>query len=179
MKFQADDSKNWFLLYNLENNFGSLFYDIEKCFESLWLDDCIDALYENGIKDDILDLVFEMNQNAEILVKTPFGNTKPIFMENLVRQGTAMGPVLNNRSLDRVCHEGQSYQNSVSQLKPFEFIDDIADASNCLYEAKGSNNITDRIQQQKKLTFAVQKCKLLKIQCKNYRDNMFEIKTKH
>ena len=144
----------------------------------MWLDDCIDALCENGIKDDILDLVFEMNKNAEILVKTPFDNTKPIFMENLVRQGTTMGPVPNNRSLDRVCHKGQSYQNSVSQLKPFEFIDDIADASNCLYEAKGSNNIIDRIQQQRKLTFAEQKCKRLKIQCENYRDNMFEIETK-
>ena len=67
------------------------FCDTEKCFDSLWLEDCINALYENGIKDDILHLVFKMNQNVKVLVKTPFGNTKPIFMENLVRQGNVMG----------------------------------------------------------------------------------------
>ena len=34
------------------------FYDIEKCFGSLWLQDCISSLWENGIKDNILSLVY-------------------------------------------------------------------------------------------------------------------------
>ena len=37
------------------------FYDIEKCFDSLWLEDCINSLYENGVKVDILDLIYRLN----------------------------------------------------------------------------------------------------------------------
>ena len=34
------------------------FYDIEKCFDSLWLEDCINSLWDNGIKDDTLYLIY-------------------------------------------------------------------------------------------------------------------------
>ena len=61
------------------------FYDIEKCFDSLWLEDCINSLYENGAKDDILDLLYRLNQRVEIVVRTPFGDTDPFVVNNLVR----------------------------------------------------------------------------------------------
>ena len=81
------------------------FYDIEKCFDSLWLEDCINSLYENGVKNDILDLIYRLNQRAEIVVRTPFGGTDPFAVNNLVRQGTVLGPMLNNCSLDQICKE--------------------------------------------------------------------------
>ena len=37
------------------------FYDTEKCFDSLWLEDCINDLWRNGIQDDTLYLVYLMN----------------------------------------------------------------------------------------------------------------------
>ena len=124
----------------------------------MWLENGIKAVYEDGVKDDTLNLVFKMDQKAETVVKTQFGETEPVFMENLVTKGTVMGQVLNNCSLDRVNHEGQSYQDRVIQLKPLEhFVDDIADTNNGLYEARRSNDIIIRIQQQKRLTFAAHK----------------------
>ena len=30
------------------------FYDIEKCFDSLWLEDCIYSLWSCGVQNDIL-----------------------------------------------------------------------------------------------------------------------------
>ena len=85
----------------LQKEIWITFYDIEKCFDSLWLEDCINSLYENGVKNDILDLIYKMNHKAEIVVKTPFGDCNPIFVENIVRQGTVLGPVLNNCSLHK------------------------------------------------------------------------------
>ena len=38
------------------------FCDIEKCFDSLWLEDCISCLWRCGVKDDILYLVFQLNK---------------------------------------------------------------------------------------------------------------------
>ena len=84
------------------------FYDIEKCFDSLWLEDCINSLYENGVKDDILDLIYRLNQRAEVVVRTPFGDMDPFVVNNLVRQGTVLGPILNNCSLDQICKEGKA-----------------------------------------------------------------------
>ena len=78
------------------------FYDIEKCFDSLWLEDRINSLWENGVKDDILS---EREGKCCCQVKTPFGETDPLSFMNIVKQGTVLGPVLNNVSLDRVCKE--------------------------------------------------------------------------
>ena len=138
------------------------FYDIEKCFDSLWLEDCINSLYENGVKDDILDLIYRLNQRVEIVVRTPFSDTDPFVVNNLVRQGTVLGPILNNCSLDQVCKEGKSYQNGNIQLKPLEFVDDIADPNDGYCQAQQSNLVISSILESKKLTFAAEKCKILK-----------------
>ena len=37
------------------------FYDIEKCFDSLWLADCLNSLWENGIQNDLLYLIYLLN----------------------------------------------------------------------------------------------------------------------
>ena len=57
------------------------FYDIEKCFDSLWLQDCTNSLWKNGIKDDILSLVYFLNTKANIVIKSPFGETNHSFAQ--------------------------------------------------------------------------------------------------
>ena len=49
------------------------FYDIEKCFDSLWLADCLNSLWENGIQNDLLYLIYLLNHRARIQVKSPLG----------------------------------------------------------------------------------------------------------
>ena len=62
-----------------------------------------------------------------ITVKTPFGNTEPFQINSIVKQGTVLGPVLNNCSLDDNCAEGQGYIMGTVEIKALEFVDDIAD----------------------------------------------------
>ena len=87
-----------------------MFYDTEKCFDSLWLEDCINSLWKNGVVDDILYLIYLMNRRANIVIKTPFGNTRAFTTHSLVKQGTSLGPILNNCSLDEGCAHSNSYQ---------------------------------------------------------------------
>ena len=61
------------------------FYDIEKCVDSLWLEDCINSLWDNGIKDDTLSLIYYMNVKANVIVKTPFGDTDSMHLTNIVK----------------------------------------------------------------------------------------------
>ena len=75
------------------------FYDIEKCFDSLWLEDCMNSLWRCGADDDILYLIYLLKRKADITVRTPFVNTQSFEICNLVKQGTVPGPILNNCSL--------------------------------------------------------------------------------
>ena len=45
-------------------------YDVQKCFDALWVEDCINDIYETGFDNDKLPLLFLENQNAMIAVKT-------------------------------------------------------------------------------------------------------------
>ena len=76
------------------------FYDIEKSFDSLWLEDCINALGRNGIQDDTPYLVHLMNQKANITVKTPFGDTDPFISTDIVKQGTSLGGDYKTKTKD-------------------------------------------------------------------------------
>ena len=144
------------------------FYDIEKCFDSLWLEDCINCLWRFGVKDDILYLVFQLNKKAMITVRTPFGNTEPFQINNIVKQGTVLGSVLNNCSLDDNYAEGQGYIMDTAEIKALEFADDIADLNSGSENAANSNKIIVGIQERKHLTFAAEKCKVLKINSSDF-----------
>ena len=39
--------------------------DYKQCFDSMWM--------EAGIKDDKLSLIYQINQEVKVAVKTPFG----------------------------------------------------------------------------------------------------------
>ena len=79
----------------------------------------------------------------------------------MVRQGTILGPVLNNCSQDKVCHQSESYQSETISIRLLEFVYDIADPNDGLFQARKSNSTIVSVQEQKKLTFAAENCKLL------------------
>ena len=69
--------------------------------------DCINAVWDNGIQED--SLYSSVEQKVQITINTPLGETDPFILENLIKQGTVLGPVLNNCSLDRIPKEGSGY----------------------------------------------------------------------
>ena len=80
-----------------------VFYaDAEKCFDKMWLNDAIIELWMQGtnIRDAVM--IKRMNEEANIIVQTPVGDTKEITCENIVRQGTVYGPQLCGVSMARV-----------------------------------------------------------------------------
>ena len=53
-------------------------FDVEKCFDGLWLKECLNDLFKLGIRDDRLALVQESNTNNKISVVTPLGKTEEV-----------------------------------------------------------------------------------------------------
>ena len=104
-----------------------------------------------------------MNRRANIVIRTPFRNTRPFTTNSLVKQGTSLGPILNNCSLDGVCAHSNSSQYGTVEIKALEFVDDIADANNESSQAVVSPKIITDIIERNRLKLSIDKCKLLRI----------------
>ena len=76
-------------------------YDVEKCFDALWTYECVNNLYEAGLQNDKLSLLFEINQNAQVAVKTPHGMTKRVTIPNIIMQGTVLGSLKCKTTMDK------------------------------------------------------------------------------
>ena len=57
---------------------------------ALWLEDCIDYLWDMGVRNDMLSLIYLMNKEGRVTVKTPVGDTDAILQTNLVKQRTVL-----------------------------------------------------------------------------------------
>ena len=70
------------------------FADAYKCFDRLWLKDCLVELWKAGMREREITIIYEMNRLANIEIRTPNGITKDILVNDIVRQGTIFGPKL-------------------------------------------------------------------------------------
>ena len=50
-------------------------FDYKQCFDSLWLQECLNDIYTKGLKDDKLVLLYNINTKVNVAVKTPVGKT--------------------------------------------------------------------------------------------------------
>ena len=90
-----------------DNACDIMVYAVEKCFDSLWLSECINDLFEAGVTNDNLCLLYYSNKSARFAVKTPSGVSKRFTINN-----TVMGwPKVHN------CH-GQIGKASLWRSKP-------------------------------------------------------------
>ena len=52
------------------------------------------CLWNAGIQDELFYLVYKLNEHAKIKVFTPFGETRMFEVDDIVKQGTTLGPIL-------------------------------------------------------------------------------------
>ena len=97
--------------YSKENkNLYLLFSDIEKCFDNLWLRDCILELIRCGTPIEEAMYILQMNKHVLATVRTPVGDTEEVELEEIVRQGTVGGNKLCIVSTDRINKMGLYYE---------------------------------------------------------------------
>ena len=70
-------------------------YDIKQAFDALWLQDCMNDLYDSlphTGRNDKLCLLYKANSDNQVAVKTPVGQTDRIHVNEIVMQGGDLGP---------------------------------------------------------------------------------------
>ena len=80
-------------------------FDYRQCFDSLWLQECLNDMYNRGVKDDKLSLLFNINTQVKVAVKTPVGKSKRESIYNVITQGDVFGPILCSNQVDKIGKE--------------------------------------------------------------------------
>ena len=136
-------------------------YDFEQAFDSLWLEDCILSLRKLGISDDILQLIFNLNKEALIRVKTPFGLSPAGVIKDTVQQGRVLAPDLCSASTAEYCgvNKGVAVGNCI--ISSLAFVDDMLDASEDHSDAESAHLHALAFSHRKKLKYNAPKCKAM------------------
>ena len=106
-------------------------YDYKQCFDSLWLEECLNDMYEGGLKDNKLNLLHNANSLVNIAVRTPVGKTESGDIENVVIQGDVFGPMLCSKQVDmfgKECLEDKKYTylyKEEVEIPPLSMVDDV------------------------------------------------------
>ena len=59
--------------------------DAVKCFDKLWLKDCLLEMYNLGCDPNTQKVLYEMNKETYLIIRTPVGNTENIQVKEVVK----------------------------------------------------------------------------------------------
>ena len=139
-------------------------YDLCKCFDGLWLEECCNNLYEAGITDDKLAMIYEGNKTNNVAIRTPAGLTNRVAIERIVTQGGVTGPLCCSVQTDNIgkCSiESGNYlymYKGIVGIPTLAMVDDLAKISICDTESVKDNAYVNAKIEQDKLLFNGPKC---------------------
>ena len=139
-------------------------YDLEKAFDSLWLEDCMNDAYDSlgtAGRDEKLALLYESNKENLVAINTSVGLTKRVQIPKIVQQGGTWGPCLCSNSVDTLGKKIRDrglptylYRNVVRVL-PLAMVDDINAITRCGIDSVDLNTYINTQIELKKLRFHV------------------------
>ena len=123
-------------------------YDLEKAFDALWLQDCMNDIFDtlpDHKRNDKISLLYESSKVNMVAVKTAAGLTQRINIPSIVQQGGTWGSMLCSNSLDTIgkkCRDrGEHYYlyKKTARILPLAFVDDLNGISKCGMESLALN----------------------------------------
>ena len=133
-------------------------YDFRQAFDSLWLKDCILSLWNLGLKNEYLSLIYKLNERAIVTVNTPYGKTIPFEAEQIVKQGGVLASNICSASTGEFCDQDDGVTVGLMLLYPLAFVDDIAKVNTNLEGVHSSHARAVSFSKLKKLELNETKC---------------------
>ena len=137
-------------------------YDIVKAFDRLWLEECMNDLYDSlprEQQDDQLALIYKANNNNQVAVNTPVGITDRVNCKNIVTQGGVFGPLQCSNTIDTIgkkCYEKGEHlylYKGLVQIMPLSMVDDLLAVAPCNQKSLALNTYINAQIELKKLRF--------------------------
>ena len=130
----------------------------------MWLEEVINDMYETGVKDDNLVLLYKANEKNKVTIQTPGGETEEISLEKIILQGETFGSLQCSVQVDSIGKEClvekkhlYQYKGSVG-IPPLGMVDDFVCISSCGLPSTLMNAFLNAKTSIKKLQFGVDKC---------------------
>ena len=143
-------------------------YDYSQMFDSINLQKAINDVYDAGLNDDNLGLIFKANNDVQMAVNTPGGLSERQQIKNNVLQGDTFGSILASVQVDTIgqeCEEsgyGYMYKDSLP-ISLLGLVDDMVGVSEAGFKAQQLNALINVKTAEKGLQFGVTKCKSMLI----------------
>ena len=142
------------------------FYDYSQMFDSINLKEAISDIYDAGLNNDTLGLIYKSNYEVNMAVKTPHGITDRQQVKNTVLQGDKFGSLLASVQVDKIgqeCMKAGYFYNYKNSL-PIGFlamVDDIVGVTEAGYKASQFNTYLNVKTSEKSLQFGSKKCEYM------------------
>ena len=152
-----------------------VFADAAKCFDRLWLEDCLLDMVKDGMRERKANLLYEMKKNSQITIITPYEETERFNLERVVKKETIYGPQLCCSSTSKINDIGETRPETLVYgnlwIATLAYIDDIASGGSEETEEGVGNNLK-AMEREKGFRFNTDKTKYLtakigKEKCKN------------
>jgi hypothetical protein len=132
-------------------------------FDSINLEQAISDIYDAGLKDENLSLLYKANKEIFMAVNTPNGLTDRQVLENIVLQGDTFGSILASVQVDSIgqeCSEsGYGYRYmDILPVGMLGLVDDIIGVTEAGFQAQMMNSFINVKTAEKGLQFGVKKC---------------------
>ena len=137
--------------------------DYKQCFDSLWLQECMNDLYSAGLNDDKFALLYNVNSKVDIAVKTPVGKTERQSIKNVIAQGDVFGPMFCSKGVDtfgQECLKESKYTymyRGMVEIPPLSMVDDVLCVSECGFRTSMAHAYISLKTDCKKLQFGAKK----------------------
>ena len=140
------------------------FYDYSQMFDSINLKEAISDIYNTGVNDDNLALIYRANEEVHMAVKTANGLSERQVVRNSVLQGDKWGSILASVQVDKIGQEcmeaGLSYlYKNILPVGFLGLVDDTVGITEAGHKAQQLNVLMNVKTAEKTLQFGATKCK--------------------
>ena len=144
-------------------------YDSRQCFDSLCQEHIFNDLFEAGMNNDRLSLLWQINQENNMAVKTPQGISQRKQIKKIVCAGDPWGTTQCSLHMDDIAKgslepslEPYKYKGEV-EISALTMVDDIITISESGHKSTRMNGFVNAKIASKKLQFGADKCFVIHI----------------
>lgn len=139
-------------------------YDYSQMFDSIDLKQAISDIFEAGLRNDNLPLIYKANNKISMAVNTPSGITQRQEISDTVLQGDTFGCLLASVQVDTIgkeCSQAGYGYNYMEELPVgiLGLVDDTIAVTEAGYKATEMNTFMNIKTAEKGLQFGAKKCK--------------------